>query len=96
MFWQSDAYPYGVRQSPWRGGKGDIVEEFVEGCRRNGVAPGLYCHMRVNGWWQVDHPGFVNRGKGGDPALQAKYHRRQDQAGGGTVGQLRTVGGNLV
>ncbi|MBT3194205.1 MAG: alpha-L-fucosidase, partial [Verrucomicrobia bacterium] len=23
MLWQSDAYPYGVKQSPWRGGKGD-------------------------------------------------------------------------
>ena len=73
MLWQSDAYPYGVRQSPWRGGKGDIVRDFVESCRKAGVAPGLYCHMRVNGWWQVDHPGLVKRGKGGDDVLQAKY-----------------------
>ena len=29
--------------------------------------------MRVNGWLQVDHPGFVNRGQGGNPELQAKY-----------------------
>lgn len=73
MLWQSDAYPYGLRQSPWKNGKGDIVREFVDSCRNNGVSPGLYCHMRVNGWWQVDHPGFVNRGQGGDDALQAKY-----------------------
>ena len=73
MLWQSDAYPYGMKQSPYKGGKGDIVKDFVESCRQNGLAPGLYCHMRVNGWWQVDHPGFVNRGKGGNPELQAKY-----------------------
>jgi alpha-L-fucosidase len=73
MLWQSDAYPYGLKQSPWKNGKGDIVREFVDTCRKNGVSPGIYCHMRVNGWWQVDHPGFVNRGKGGDDALQAKY-----------------------
>ena len=73
MLWQSDAYPYGMKQSPYKNGKGDIVKDFVETCRLNGVAPGLYCHMRVNGWWQVDHPGFVNLGKGGDPDLQAKY-----------------------
>ncbi|MEI6680730.1 MAG: alpha-L-fucosidase, partial [Mariniphaga sp.] len=73
MLWQSDAYPYGMKQSPYKDGKGDIVKDFVDACRSNGVAPGLYCHMRVNGWWQVDHPGFVNRGKGGDPELQAKY-----------------------
>jgi alpha-L-fucosidase len=73
MLWQSDAYPFGVRQSPWNNGKGDIVREYVDACRKHGVAPGMYCHMRVNGWWQVDHPGFVNRGKGGDDALQARY-----------------------
>ena len=73
MLWQSDAYPYGVRQSPWRGGKGDLVKEFVESCRKIGVSPGMYCQMRVNGWWQVDQPGLVNRGKGGDPELQARY-----------------------
>ena len=73
MLWQSDAYAYGMKQSPWKDGKGDIVKEFVDACRKNEVAPGLYCHMRVNGWWQVDHPGFVKRGKGGDDALQTKY-----------------------
>jgi len=73
MLWQSDAYPYGMKQSPCRGGKADIVKDFTESCRKIGVAPGIYCHMRVNGWWQVDHPGFVNRGQGGDAALQAKY-----------------------
>lgn len=73
MLWQSEAYPFGVRQSPWRGGKGDVVKDFVQSCRKVGVAPGIYCHMRVNGWLQVDHPGFVNRGKGGNPELQAKY-----------------------
>ncbi len=30
MLWQSDAYPYGLKQSPWKNGKGDIVREFVE------------------------------------------------------------------
>jgi alpha-L-fucosidase len=73
MLWQSEAYPFGVRQTSWKEGKGDIVREFVDACRKNGIGPGLYCHMRVNGWWQVDHPGFVGRGKGGDAALQAKY-----------------------
>lgn len=73
MLWQSDAYPYGMKQSPYKNGKGDLVKEFVDSCRRNGVAPGLYCHMRVNGWWQVDHPGLVNRGGGGDPKRQVRY-----------------------
>jgi len=73
MLWQSDAYPYGMKQSSCQGGKADIVKDFTEMCRKIGVAPGIYCHMRVNGWWQVDHPGFDNRGQGGDGPLQAKY-----------------------
>ena len=73
MLWQSDAYPYGMKQSPYKDGKGDIVREYVDSCRKYGVDPGLYCHQRVNGWWEVDHPGLVNRGKGGDDKKQAKY-----------------------
>jgi len=94
MLWQSDAYSFGVRQSPWRDGKGDVVKDFVEACRKSGVAPALYCHMRVNGWWQVDHPGFVRRGKGGDPALQARYAAakiRQVQELWGNYGPLEEI-----
>ena len=28
MQWQSDLYPYGVKQSKWRGGKGDVVHNW--------------------------------------------------------------------
>ena len=34
MQWQSDLFPYGLKQSPWRGGKGDVVRSFVESARR--------------------------------------------------------------
>ena len=30
--WQSDLYPYGLKQAAWRNGKGDIVRDFVESC----------------------------------------------------------------
>ncbi len=75
MLWQSDAYPYGVRQSPWRNGRGDVVRDFVESCGRSGVTPGLYSHMKCNGYWEVDHPGLANRGQGGDPSKQDRYVR---------------------
>lgn len=66
MLWQSDAYPFGVKQSPWRGGNGDVVRDFVASYRKCDIQPGLYSHMCVNGHWRVDHPGRVNAGKGGD------------------------------
>lgn len=73
--WQSDLYPYGVKQSSWRGGKGDVVAEFVKSCRKYGIKPGLYASVSANGYLNVDNPGLVNRGKGGDPKAQAEYNR---------------------
>lgn len=80
MLWQSEAYPYGVKQSPWRDGEGDVVRDFVASCHKYGIQPGLYSHMCVNGHWQVDHPGRVNDGKGGDPAKQQAYADARTQA----------------
>ncbi|MEN6426395.1 MAG: alpha-L-fucosidase [Phycisphaerales bacterium] len=71
--WQSDLYPYGVKQSPWRNGKGDVVGDFVKSCRKYGIRPGLYASVSANGYLEVDNPGLVNRGRGGDPAAQARY-----------------------
>ena len=75
LMWQSDLYPYGVRQSPWRGGRGDIVGDFVASCHRYGVKPGIYCNVTANAYWEVSHPGLVRWGKGGDAARQAAYAR---------------------
>ena len=70
--WQSNAYDYGLRQAKWRGGKGDVVRDFVESARRAGLKPGLYASIPANGWFEVDR-GLVNRGKGGDVAAQRRY-----------------------
>ncbi len=69
--WQSDLYPYGVKQSPWRSNKGDVVRDFVESCRKYGIQPGLYASVSANGYLEVDNPGLINRGKGGDPLVTA-------------------------
>jgi alpha-L-fucosidase len=71
--WQSDAYPYGLKQSKWRGGKGDVVRDFVASCEKYGIKPGIYASATANGFWKVDDPGRVNRGKGGDPKRQTQY-----------------------
>jgi len=41
MQWQSDLYPYGLKQTRWRGGRGDVVADFVASCRQAGITPGL-------------------------------------------------------
>ncbi len=74
--WPSKAYPYGVAQSPWRGGKGDIVADFIASCKKYGVKPGLYCSTSCNAYWNVDNPG---RELSGDAEKQERYNRAVEQ-----------------
>ena len=76
MQWQSDIYPYGVKQSPWRGGKGDLVRDFVNSAHKYGMLPGLYVAMHFN-WFlgvrrsdgRVNANGYYGTG----PEAQKKY-----------------------
>ncbi|MVA74885.1 alpha-L-fucosidase [Auraticoccus sp. F435] len=40
--WPTDTTDYSVRSSPWRGGRGDVVEEVAAACREAGIGLGLY------------------------------------------------------
>jgi alpha-L-fucosidase len=51
--WQSDLYPYGLKQTSWRGGKADIFGDFVKSCRKAGIAPGVYLSCHRNAFQKV-------------------------------------------
>lgn len=40
--WPSNYTDFSVAQSPWKNGKGDVVQEFTEACRKYDVKPGIY------------------------------------------------------
>jgi alpha-L-fucosidase len=40
--WPTATTRHSVAASPWRGGAGDVVREFVEACRAEGLRAGLY------------------------------------------------------
>lgn len=46
--WQSDVNPYCLKALKWREGKGDIVRDFVNSCRKYGIKPGIYVGIRWN------------------------------------------------
>ncbi len=63
--WQSDLYPYGLKQTRWRDGRADVFGDFVKSCHKEGIEPGVYLSCHRNAYWKVwDHR--VNWGAGGD------------------------------
>lgn len=67
--WPTDVYPYSVKQSKWRGGKGDICADFIRSCHKYGIKPGFYYSTVWNSYLKV----AGGRVKSGDPAEQARY-----------------------
>ena len=74
--WQSDAYPYGVRQSKWRDGKGDVVADYIASCRKYAIQPGLYCSMPANAYCDVFGNCTVKGITGPSDPRQLEYRRR--------------------
>ena len=78
MQWQSDLYPYGLKQTTWRNGKGDVVGDFVASCRRVGIKPGIFFSVHRNVYQQVwGH--YVDWGKGRGTPAQEKFNRIAEQ-----------------
>lgn len=68
--WPSKSYDYGVAQSPWKDGKGDIVADFIASCKKYNIRPGIYASASANGFCWVDNPGVVQQGS---PYTQQEY-----------------------
>lgn len=51
--YQSDVNPYCMKALKWKDGKGDIVRDFVNSCRKYGVQSGIYIGIRWNSFLGV-------------------------------------------
>ena len=69
--WPTRAHGYSVASSPWKDGRGDVVREFVDACRKYDILPGLYYSVSCNQYMNVDNPGLV---RDHDPEKQRAYN----------------------
>ncbi|MBS1669581.1 MAG: alpha-L-fucosidase [Bacteroidetes bacterium] len=51
--YQSDVNPYCMKAIKFQDGKGDIVRDFVNSCRKYGILPGLFVGIRWNSFFGV-------------------------------------------
>jgi alpha-L-fucosidase len=65
--WQTRTTEYSIRNTPWKGGKGDVLAEIAGSCRRRGLPLGVYVCPRD------DHFGAGTGGICKTPELQRKY-----------------------
>ena len=63
--WPSKYTEHSVKKSPYKNGKGDVVKEFVESCRKQNIAVGLYLSP-----WDRNHAAYAR-------PEYIKYYRNQ-------------------
>ena len=65
--WQTETTDYGIRNTPWKQGKGDVLADVAASCRKYGLKLGVYVCPRD------DHFGATTGGICKTPALQQQY-----------------------
>ncbi len=70
--YQSDVNPYCLKTVKWKEGKGDIVRDFVEACRKHGIKPGIYLGIRWNSFFGVQD--FKVIGEGEQQIRRQRYY----------------------
>jgi len=88
--YQSKVNPYCMKALEWKDGKGDIVRDFVNSCRKYGVKPGIYVGIRWNSFFGVHN--FKVNGEGKFRDLRQAYYNKMVE---GMVKELCTNYGEL-
>jgi alpha-L-fucosidase len=81
--WPTKFSNYSIAHSPYKGGKGDIVMEFVTACRAHGIKPGLYIAGSCDAYHHCGPEG---------PMSASEYEQRQtgmvEELVSGTYGHI--------
>jgi len=69
---QSEVNPFSMKALNFKNGKGDIVRDFVNSCRKYGIKPGIYLGIRWNSFFGVHN--FRVNGEGNFRENRQNYY----------------------
>ncbi len=87
---QSDYNPYSMKALKFQDGKGDLVRDFVNSCRKYGIKPGIYVGIRWNSFY-----GVYNFQVNGEGPFRDNRQKHYNQMVEGMVTELCTNYGEL-
>ena len=71
--WPSKYTEHSVKNSPWKNGKGDVVKEFSDACKRHGIKFGVYISPWDRNHAEYGRAGYVEYYKNQIRELLANY-----------------------
>lgn len=72
--YQSDANPYCLKSVKWRDGKGDVIGDFVNSCRKYGLQPGIYVGIRWSSIYGIHN--FKAQGEGSFAINRQQWYKK--------------------
>ena len=70
-WWQTETTNYGIRNTPYKDGKGDVLLELSASCKKYGLNLGIYVYPGDRTWGAPLGSG----GKTNDPSQQDAYNQ---------------------
>jgi alpha-L-fucosidase len=70
-WWQTDTSKYGIKETPWKNGRGDVLAELAAACRKHGLNLGVYIYPGDETWGAAIGSG----GRTKDPSKQEAYNQ---------------------
>lgn len=69
-WWKTETTDYGIKDTPYKDGKGDVLRELSESCQKYGLTLGIYVYPGDDTWGA----GIGSGGKTSDPSKQEAYN----------------------
>ena len=70
-WWQTETTDYGIKDTPYKNGKGDVLKELSESCKKYGLNLGIYVYPGDETWGA----GIGSGGQTNDPSKQEAYNK---------------------